>query len=346
MPREIDEDLIEATIRRVAEQAARSQQSPGEDDAEPAPDVLRDRAATAPPETPAAEDEPDEATDDGRALERLRYDDHESFGRAGGPRRFSAEMPGGLARSPWSPVTPPPDTADEEDVIGEIGAPKDEAVSAAEPEAQPAAALDDTAAPELQPVAQAPGAGAWSTPPAATSGAETPVTEMAGTAGTIIDRLDRIIALLERLADGSAMPTQGGQRPMPMPARAPLSRAAVAEQLQPDRIDTRPIPQPLPPLQVEPRRGLELLPRTYRITVEDKRQGVDLVPLHRALLGMDGVKDMSLLSYNNGVAIVALEMTRDIEQDVLRAAVTRAMSREAKVEQHNEHTFVVKLAEE
>ena len=57
------------------------------------------------------------------------------------------------------------------------------------------------------------------------------------------------------------------------------------------------------------------MPRTYRITVEDKRRGVDLVPLHRALLAMDGVKDMSLLSYNNGVALVALEMVNDIDAD-------------------------------
>ena len=59
-------------------------------------------------------------------------------------------------------------------------------------------------------------------------------------------------------------------------------------------------------------RGFELLPRTYRLTVEDKRRGVDLVPLHRALLGMDGVRDMSLLSYSNGTAIVALETTVEL----------------------------------
>ena len=66
-------------------------------------------------------------------------------------------------------------------------------------------------------------------------------------------------------------------------------------------------------VQPDERRGFDLLPRTYRITVEDKRRGVDLVPLHRALLAMDGVKDMSLLSYNNGVAIVPLETVDDID---------------------------------
>jgi hypothetical protein len=129
------------------------------------------------------------------------------------------------------------------------------------------------------------------------------------------------------------------------PVAAP--RTALAEQLsEPELIDTRPLPKPLPPIQVESKRGLDLLPRTYRVTVEDKRRGVDLVPLHRALLSMDGVRDMSLLSYNNGVAIVALETTGDLDSDGLGRFVSRAMSRAAKVEQHNEHTFVVKLAED
>ena len=110
--------------------------------------------------------------------------------------------------------------------------------------------------------------------------------------------------------------------------------------------DERPLPEPLPPVRPDQRRGLDLLPRTYRITVEDKRRGVDLVPLHRALLAMDGVRDMSLLSYNKGVAIVALETVNDIEPESLGRAVSRAMSREAAVETHNERTLVVKLAEE
>lgn len=111
-------------------------------------------------------------------------------------------------------------------------------------------------------------------------------------------------------------------------------------------VDERPLPEPPPPVRPEPRRGFDLLPRTYRITVEDKRRGVDLVPLHRALLAMDGVRDMSLVSYNNGVAIVSLEMVNDIDTQALGKAVSRAMSREAAVEQHNERTLVVKLAED
>ena len=88
------------------------------------------------------------------------------------------------------------------------------------------------------------------------------------------------------------------------------------------------------------------IPRQYRITVEDKRRGVDLVPLHRAMQGLDNVKDMSLLSYSNGVAMVLIESVGPLDPEVLRLAVGRAMSRETLVEVHNEQTMVVKIQEE
>jgi hypothetical protein len=175
----------------------------------------------------------------------------------------------------------------------------------------------------------------------------------------ITQRLDTIMALLEELT-ADQPPAVGGawgaaQSSARASAPAALARPAIfrddgarqpSPEPEPEIIDTRPIPKPLPPLQMEPKRGFDLLPRSYRITVEDKRRGVDLVPLHRALLGMDGVRDMSLLSYNNGVAIVALETTEELDPDSLGASVSRAMSRDARVEVHNEHTMVVKLADE
>lgn len=173
----------------------------------------------------------------------------------------------------------------------------------------------------------------------------------------ITRRLDAMMAMLDQLTR-SAAPSIGpawekaqADSRAAVPAqppnvfRDPPARSAAAES-DPEVIDTRPIPKPLPPLQVEPKRGFDLLPRSYRITVEDKRRGVDLVPLHRALLSMDGVRDMSLLSYNNGIAIVALETIEELDPDALGVSVSRAMSRGAKVEVHNEHTMVVKLADE
>ena len=193
------------------------------------------------------------------------------------------------------------------------------------------------------------------------------VNETAEALSMLFERVDRLIKVVERAGmsgpvlqpvqpqpvdvdyDAPVVP-RVPMSPPPRPSilRDPSPQTATAEHLEADVIDTRPLPKPLPPIQVgvDSRRGLDLLPRTYRITVEDKRRGVDLVPLHRALLSMEGVKDMSLLSYNNGVAIVALETVSDIEPDVLGQYVSRAMSRDARVEVHNEHTMVVKLAED
>jgi len=171
----------------------------------------------------------------------------------------------------------------------------------------------------------------------------------------VVQQLDAVLPLLERIA---ASQGDGEWARTPQPSREPISiasrptvprdapaRATAVERAEPDVIDTRPIPKPLPPL-VEPKRGFDLLPRNYRITVEDKRRGVDLVPLHRAMLSMDGVRDMSLLSYNNGVAIVALETTEELDPELLRSSVSRAMACDARVEVHNENTMVVKLSEE
>ena len=146
-----------------------------------------------------------------------------------------------------------------------------------------------------------------------------------------------------------------GSPPRPAIVRDPSPRTATAAQLEyrePEPAYEAPAPAPVaevePPAAapVEAKRGFDLLPRTYRITVEDKRRGVDLVPLHRGLLGMDGVRDMSLLSYSNGTAIVALETTNELDPDMLGKAVAHAMAREVKVEVHNEQTMVIKLAED
>jgi hypothetical protein len=133
-----------------------------------------------------------------------------------------------------------------------------------------------------------------------------------------------------------------GHAPIAMPQRPTIVRESAGESAA---ADLRPLPAPLPPL-VESKRGFDLLPRTYRITVEDKRRGVDLVPLHRAMLGMNGVRDMSLLSYSNGTAIVALETADVLDPEDVRLAMQQAMQRDAKVEVHNESTMVVKLAAE
>jgi hypothetical protein len=285
MPREIDEDLIEATIRRIAESKAA-------DRAEPLIELPVAEAVA--PEFPAKSEPPG------------------SLGESG---------------SPYEPVTSTP-----------------ELVSPYEP----VAAMPE---PAMSPQASA------ATAPTAGEEEQDPVAVILARLDSLSEQIgalhQQVAIIAGALGPLTAPSRAGGGAPygapnvVSMPQRQgtpPGSRAATAEQLEPQVIDRRPIPKPLPPIEVEPRRGLDLLPRTYRITVEDKRRGVDLVPLHRALLSMDGVRDMALLSYNNGVAIVSLEMAGELDPDALAHSVSEAMSREARTEVHNEHTMVVKLA--
>jgi hypothetical protein len=79
------------------------------------------------------------------------------------------------------------------------------------------------------------------------------------------------------------------------------------------------------------RRGLDLLPQQYLMTVEDREGSVDLVPLHRALLGVDGVEEVSLISYANGVPVISVRATGELDLDQLGQSVVVVMDRECEV---------------
>ena len=402
MENNVDEDLIEATIRRVAAQkAALEDDDDSEPDdtadspAAPAEDHIEETirrveeqlaalAAAAPPADPAPADDEDaiEAT-----IRRV----------AAQKAALEAEADDG-APTPEAAPAPEPAVAsasiDDEDPI-EATIRRVQAQKAAreagteDPEPAPAEGprprLREFAPPSHYEPGPPPADSPWSQrlAPAATATPETDASQSqpsfdAEALARIERKLDETIRTIVHIAarvdalaaqagntpasiaahreakqsddddwdDTPVIPRLSGMPPRPSVFRDPSPMTATAEHLQPE-IDNRPLPKPLPPIHADPpRRGLDLLPRTYRVTVEDKRRGVDLVPLHRALLGMDNVKDMSLLSYNNGVAIVALDTTSDLDPDALGACVSRAMSRDAKVEVHNEHTMVVKLAED
>lgn len=321
MPNEIDEDLIETTIRRVAESKAARVDAPAI-------------------EMPVAESiAPVVGTSDSED--------------AGGEAAAIAARLGALKAVPRpadgedSDVAPPPQSLRAQ-MQGLPAVPMQMSAQKPAPTRMPA----PRPAPMQMP---RPAPGDAVTDPAVASN------DIAAQLRTIAQRLDAVLPLLERLAasqQAATAPDDGDWGRAPQASRAPISmparptvirdtppRASAGERAETDVIDTRPIPKPLPPL-VEPKRGFDLLPCNYRITVEDKRRGVDLVPLHRAMLGVEGVRDMSLLSYNNGVAIVALETTDELDPEVLRSSVSRAMSREARVEVHNENTMVLKLSDE
>jgi len=387
MPDNVDEDLIEATIRRVAEARAAREGESGpdegiEDDSErPGPSPLNFLA------------DPDQPTADSAMAMDGEIDGGDAGGNSGSPSGPDEDAIAATIARVQAQKAAADAAAKSIDAIPARSAPDEDAIAAtirrvqAQKAAQELRYDDDE---DKQPATPEPARRDEDAPQvAAASTAEyaddietfEPVSEVSANddaiariernlreahhaiagltariealeqAGSQAPRRPQVAALTGTDNDAPPRPLQPtfGSAPRPAIVRDafPPERAALAEQLPaPDAIDTRPLPEPLPPIHVESRRGLDLLPRTYRITVEDKRRGVDLVPLHRALLSMDGVRDMSLLSYNNGVAIVSLETTGDLDGDELGNYVARAMSRAAKVEQHNEHTFVVKLAED
>ena len=97
------------------------------------------------------------------------------------------------------------------------------------------------------------------------------------------------------------------------------------------------------PAQVEERRGLDLLPRSYLMTVEDKDTTVDLVPLHRALLSVTGVQEIALVSFANGVPVVSMRTDREVDLDQLDRAVSSAMDRECEVIQQDNGRLFLRL---
>jgi hypothetical protein len=402
MSRDLDEDLIEATIRRVAEaKAAKEAEAPDDDEPEdslsagepggqteearvtmPEPDIDEDAIAATirrVAEAKAALDARDDALDTEEptvishvspesepAWEALADQDEEQvFAAAVDEDRIAATIR----------------RIEEQRSVRE----NDGALADA-----PAATAD--ADPDVEPEDVTPSPARWEPILVQPTGASVPGTSIESAVAALqdaVDALNRQVAEIERrigtIASGSpaapVAPAHSAQSdddddwddepvtpisrlpagpPRPAIIRDnPSPMTATAANLEPiDELDDEdesayepPRVTPLPAVATasapqEPARGFDLLPRTYRITVEDKRRSVDLVPLHRALLGMSGVKDMSLLSYANGIAIVSIETTIAIEPDQLCAAVSRAMAREAKVEVHNEQTMVVKLAED
>jgi hypothetical protein len=75
------------------------------------------------------------------------------------------------------------------------------------------------------------------------------------------------------------------------------------------------------------RRGLDLLPQVYLMTVEDREHRVDLVALHRALQGLPHLDEIALVSFANGVPVVSLRTQGELDLERLRAAVAAAMDR-------------------
>ena len=146
-----------------------------------------------------------------------------------------------------------------------------------------------------------------------------------------------------------AAPSSGG-RPMrdrsevvPPPSQAPPPPEGAAPPVPPPAQESAEAAPPAP-------RGLDLLPRSYTITVEDRREedrrtNVDLAPLHRALMAIEGVRDLSLVSYTHGVAVISLESQSEITTSELESVIAEVMQRDCTVVARDDYRIHVRVAD-
>jgi hypothetical protein len=389
MPKDIDEDLIEATIRRVqaqatpaadgdpADGAARDGGEPADGANEPSPVAKHDtfpRPVGSHDDVAIDDNDPIEAT-----IHRVRQQAEEAAAQAAetDPVRAVADSASPHAResdpisetirrvqsqavarsldesSEFAPAPVP--ALDVEDIDGD-------GVAASATEARAERDIEETSWPGRDERLLGEAA-SWEV---AARRLEQGLQDNSRQVREFAARLDAILPALDRLLGAPESPglslvrpqaepstdgewdgrprvpsTEFGESPRPAVLRDPSPQTATARQLEEEPV------APAAHLRPVARDSMdERLPRQYRITVEDKRRGVDLVPLHRAMQGLQNVRDMSLLSYSNGVAMVLVETVGALEPEILREAVGRAMARETLIEVHNESTMVVKVQED
>ena len=147
--------------------------------------------------------------------------------------------------------------------------------------------------------------------------------------GAALEVEDRKAPLEEDVTEGN-----GASAPPQEPAATPMRPAGLStfdrlwDRIERDRQEKEEEPAPT---ALSGRPGLDRLPQQYLMTVEDREGKVDLTPLHRALAGLPGADEISLVSYSNGVPVVSLRVEGELDLDQLSAAVSTAMDRECEV---------------
>ncbi len=84
-------------------------------------------------------------------------------------------------------------------------------------------------------------------------------------------------------------------------------------------------------------------PYAYRVTVEDRKNSVELMQLHAALASIAAVRNLSLLNYVNGIASISLESVDELQPVDIENALHKVMKRDSTVVPHESSTFLVQL---
>jgi len=86
-------------------------------------------------------------------------------------------------------------------------------------------------------------------------------------------------------------------------------------------------------------------PYAYRVTVEDRKNSVELMQLHAALTSIAVVRNLSLLNYVNGIASISLESTDELQPVDIENALHKFMKRDCTIVPHESNTFLVHLGD-
>jgi hypothetical protein len=86
-------------------------------------------------------------------------------------------------------------------------------------------------------------------------------------------------------------------------------------------------------------------PYAYKVTIEDRKGPVELLPLHRALTAIPSVRNVFLLNYVNGVASLSLETMEELQPPDLENAVKKVMKRSCSVVPHESNVILIQVGE-
>jgi hypothetical protein len=141
-------------------------------------------------------------------------------------------------------------------------------------------------------------------------------------------------------------PTAGAPQSRPVAGEAsrpePTRAAEAARSFEAAAVARKPARRVVEGRAIRPAAGSSAV-HSYTLTVEDTKRRVDLVPLHRALRSVPGVRDMALLGYTNGIATVTLDARSGLEPPALEAAIADTTSRECKIWARSADTFLVRV---
>jgi hypothetical protein len=84
-------------------------------------------------------------------------------------------------------------------------------------------------------------------------------------------------------------------------------------------------------------------PYSYTVTVEEVGSRVKLVPLHQSLSQVDGIRELSLKSYTNGVAVVSIDSEIEMEAQALQEALGGGMNQACRVISGEGPSFLARL---